>query len=195
MKNCLWSWSLVGLFLASPLLAADPVVVIRDDGYYLLTPESNTLLKVQHVDQRTGTTPQPPGPGPNPAPVDVTAKVKAIAAATGDPKGAQYLAIIYREVAKIPNGTRSQYLNAVREASDTLLDSIEAKAKWAPARQQIGDIITAEEAKGAVNWPSLLNSIAAGLEQASSQQAAIPPELLALIIQLIMQILTRIFGL
>lgn len=93
MKNCLWSWSLVGLFVASSVFAADPVVILRDDGTYILQPNATSLVKVTVVDQRTGGTPNPP---PNPPPGStVTAQVEQLANAVNNKSEAALVGAIY----------------------------------------------------------------------------------------------------
>lgn len=143
------------------------------------------------VDMRTNA-PNPPGPTP-PAPVNVTEQVRQIAGAVGDPTGAQVLAVVYRETAK-RTLSRAQYLDALRQGSDIALSVTGTAAKWTDARQKISDLIDQREAAGAIDWPKLLNEIAAGLESSAASSPALPPELLALIVQLIIQLITRILG-
>ena len=70
--------SLVALLLLSSVAAAaDPVLVIRADGYYLLSPDSTALVKLAVIDQRNGNNPTP-GPGPV-DPVDPVPDLKGLA--------------------------------------------------------------------------------------------------------------------
>lgn len=64
------------LLLSSVAAAADPVLVIRADGYYLLSPDSTTLVKLAVIDQRNGNNPTP---GPGPGPVDPVPDLKGLA--------------------------------------------------------------------------------------------------------------------
>lgn len=180
------------LWCACVALAADPVVILRDDGTYVLQPNSTTLVKVQVIDQRTGT--PTPNPNPTPTPVDVASRVKAIAEATGDVQAAQLIATIYRAAAEKKNGKREEYLGAVREGTDSVLRITGTASKWVEARKKIGDIITEEEAKGPVEWPKLLGEIAAGMEQSSAHLPAIPPEIWTLILEIIRFLISKWFG-
>ena len=203
MRNCITGAIVYALLLGAAF--AGPTVIITDSGTYVMTVGADgvpvTARADEVLDKRTGAPPPNPGPGPTPPPdeppTSVTARVKEIADETRDPETAQLIGYMYRGIADIKTGERAQYLNAMKEATDSVLRmrSKTESLAWKAARNKLSALITEKEAAGSVNWPVLVGEIAAGFEQATGSQPAIPPELLNILIELIRSIILRIFGL
>ena len=185
----------LALVMSATTFAAGPGLIITDSGYYVVTQGADGKPVQVHVTQvmdlRGGTTPQPQPPGTSDPIAD---QVAGWAKDVGDPTSAQALVIVYREVGKMAAGQpRDKVLQALRQGSDTVLATTGGAEKWKGWRAKVSALIDAEEAKGAVDYAKLCNSIATGLER-SAPSAALDPALLTLIINAILQILQIIFG-
>lgn len=191
-----WFYGCLAVLLMAGVLLAGPTVIITDTGTYVMTVGADGIPVTERADEvldkRTGAPPVPgpgPTPGPTPQPTDVTTRVKEAAQTTNDPVGSQLLAKLYRECAKL-NLPRDRTLGYLKEGTDGTLAITGTANKWVAARAIISKIITEKEAAGNVNWPALLEQIAAGLEQAGGG-TAIPPELLIALFNLLLELLRK----
>lgn len=167
------------------------VMTVGDDGKAVLSPVTPVN---QVVDLRTGKTPPGPVPPPDVTTDPIATQVRQWAAEVNDPTSAQALAIVYREVGKVSAGqSRDKVMGALRQATDSVLTSTGGTDRWKPWRGKVSALIDSEEAKGAVNYPKLCDSVANGLE-ASAPSPALDPALLQLIVSLILQIIQIFFG-
>jgi hypothetical protein len=185
---------LATLCLCVAAAAAGPVLVITDGGYQVMSVGADGKATLQPVGQVVDMRGTPPGPPVTPDTSDpIASQVKGWAAEIADPTSAQALTIVYREVAKMaPGQPRDKVMQALRQASDSVLTQTGGTEKWKGWRAKVSGLIDAQEA--AVDYAKLCNSIANGLES-SAPAAMLDPALLTLIIQAIIQIITLIFGL
>lgn len=177
--------------------AGGPVVVITDKGYQVMTvgADGNAVLAPAQVVDLRGTSPTPTPP-PTGTLSPTATRVKDLAAAVNDPEGAQALAVVYREVGRAAAGgkmTREQVMTALRMASDDVLNATKTSAKWAAWRASVSTMITESEVAGPVDYSAFCVEVAKGLE-ASSPQGALTPELLQLIIELVLKIISLFTG-
>lgn len=196
------------VWCACAALAADPIVVLRDDGTYVLQPNSTTLVKVTVVDQRTGTTPQPPGPNPppNPPPTSLQQQVSEWAKQVDHPQGRAVLGEAYRligtqiQAGAIPTDTASVD-KALTQFLDQSLDLVQGRTQWAGFRIKVADELSKRIiANGGTmtkdQWASFFGDVSAGLKAANADYAM--PDWLLQIIQallpILLQLLTRLFG-
>lgn len=172
----------------SAAMGAGAVLVINTDGTYQVmvdgTAGKSVLLDVTHVvDKRGG---NPPPPPPPPVGDTISDQVRAWSAAVNDPATAQGLALVYGTVGKNAAGQpRDKVTAALKQATDDWLSARQATEQWKGWRANVSKLIDAEEAKGPIDWPKFCASVQAGLSQSAPQEAAIPPELMALLIKLI----------
>lgn len=175
---------------ASAAMGAGAVLVINTDGTYQVmvdgTSGKSVLLDVTHVVDKRGGTPPPGGNPPPPTTDSISEQVRAWSAAVNDPATAQGLALVYGTVGKNAAGqSRDKVTAALKQATDDWLSARQATAQWKDWRANVSKLIDAEEAKGPIDWPKFCASVQAGLSQSAPQEAAIPPELMALLIKLI----------
>lgn len=184
------------VMLATPLLAS-PTLVVSKAGYYLMEDSASgpVLTKVPNVINLGVAPPTTGGGGDVPPQADaITLKAKGWAVEAADPTGAQALVIVYKEVAKnAPGQDRNKVFQALRQASDSVLQATNSLDKWKTFRTNVSNLIDQQEAAGNNDYQAILNSVAAGLEQ-SSPAGALDPALLQMIIQLVLQIIQLFFG-
>lgn len=180
---------------AATAIAAGPVLVVTDGGYQFMTVgvDGKAVLTpvAQVVDLRTGNVP-PPTPTPPDVTTDpIATQVRQWASEINDPTSQQALREVYSRVGAASSGqSREKVIAALRQATDSVLDSTGGRVKWQPWRDKVSQLIDAEEAKGPIDWPKFCASVAKGLEGG----AALDPALLQLIINLILQIVQLFFG-
>lgn len=206
------------LLLAVSAFAADPVVVIRDDGYYVLKPDSMTLVKVQVVDQRTGSTPNPtPTPPPDTPPSKPLAdKVTEWTRQMNDSVGAATLGIGYKAITqKLIDGTikptGADIDKTLTPALDMAMDQIpdvfvpggmtkaQWKEKWKPFRAKVADeFSTLLVSRGAgltkTDCINFFADVTAGMSAATSGEA-LPDWLQSILQALLPKLLELIFKL
>jgi hypothetical protein len=169
---------LICLFLAAPLIAVPPFVVEKaEPGKYLLTVEADgsvSLVPIRSVSPG-GTTPNP-NPTPNPTPGQPTEFSKAIQALTksslnsgGSPTTAAALSSVYSLVAEgiadqsIPEA--NAFL-AVKLGTDTVLNNVADKDKWAKWRTDVGLALETLRQQGVLKLPGAFNEISDGIDSA-----------------------------
>lgn len=181
MKNCILSWSLVGLFMVSAALAG-PTVIITDSGTYVMTVGADgvpvTVKADEVLDKRAGGNPQPgPTPTPTPAPTDVTNRIESAARTVNDPNGAVLMAAAVKLLAdsKLPPAAYQGETNVLKQALDKVLSTYDfinsgAFPRWKPFRDTLSAILQELTSKGqlqtADQWQTTLNQVSAGLAKA-----------------------------
>jgi len=185
--------------------AAEPVLVISDQGYQWLSVgvEGTPVLKPvqQVIDLRTAPGPTPPGPTP-PAPTGVAQRIEAAARKINDPAGALILAKVYTTVAdsNLPPETSIQ---ALKLATDVAIAAYErerspgAAARWQPFRDEVSRLLGELQSQGklssAAEVTQFLKDAGKGLEAAAAGAEVDVLQLIQLIIPLILEIL-RLFA-
>lgn len=132
------------LLLCSGILhAADPIVLIYPDGYFLL--QGKQVVPARVIDLTNGNTPLPPTDPDDPkAPVDLTQLSYTWAKEANDTAGAQVLAITYHQVAGIlPASDKPVATNieALKQATDISLNLVGTASRWTNYRKNVADVI------------------------------------------------------
>lgn len=199
---------LLCLFSASALAADAPALLITKAGYYyVVTDDAGKPVLVQitnvvRIGDAPPNVPNPPDtPTPPPASNPTADLVKRLAGEVNDPAGAKALALVYRTIGdKHEKGEvkTEDVFPAIKAATDQVLAAINAGPKWAGFRSKLGEEITRKLQAGELQHPRdytrFCADVAAGLEGSAPAETALSPELIQTIVQLILAVLSRLFG-
>lgn len=208
MKRFMLSWLLVVLLATSVVWGADNpnVLVLRDDGYYLLQPGTMSLVHLTQIVDQRGTPGPNPGPTPPPAPGGLQETVSTWAKQVDHPAGRAVLAEAYKLIGQqiqagaIPSDAISVD-TALAQFLDQSLDLVQGREKWGAFRVKVADelskrIIASGGTFTKDQWASFFGDVSAGLKMANADYAM--PDWLLQIIQallpILLQLLTRLFG-
>lgn len=169
-------------------------------GVYILRIPENGTATVEQVAEVQVVGPTPPTPPP-PTPTDLTERAVAIgreAIKVGDPATAKNLAEVFRQVAKLGrDGTVKDpaTLQAMTKyATDTLLGPVKAPS-WQKTRDVLAIQWSQIPAGSSINeYCKLLEEASTGLD-AVDPKKSISPETLKWILEVLLPLLLKIFGL
>lgn len=196
---------LVALLMPSLALADDLTLrgLERGKAYTVEVAADGSVTVTPTVVKPVGPSPNPtPGPTPiPPVPSPLTPRAQAIqaeAVKVGDPTTAKDLAEVYRTVAKLgEDGTvkdAATLQKAATFAADTYLGPIKA-----PAWQKTRDVLAIQWSQVPVGSPvaaysTLLREVGSGLD-AVDLKKSISPETLKWILEFLLPLLLKLFGL
>lgn len=165
------------IILGFGAVSAEEVAVLVDDskpGTYLLTVANDGSVSVNPIrvvrPGQSPTTPTDPTPGqPTAFSETVSALTKAALDGGGSPTTAAGLSSVYSLVSSGVKGgsiPEANALSAIKVATDTVLNNVSDKDKWAKWRTDLGTALETLRQQGVLKIPSAFDEVKAGIDSA-----------------------------